>query len=468
MGISAKERYENYIENISELAPLKQTYDKAMKLYLDNQGYAMHMDSKVYLMTIAPALLAFVNWVIEEALKREMTRIYFLSRDGYQMYVLAERVIRERGLSLQCCYLKASRFSMRVPGYHLDMEAAIDSICVGGIDVNLRKILRRGGLTEKECDLVVDELGLRDSQYDILNYHQVIELKDKVRKSKLLREYMKKRSMLAYENAIGYLEQEGLCQDDNYAIVDSGWIGTLQLSIEKLVQRVNPDIKIHGFYFGMYEIPKEGNSDYFHAYYFSGTKGIGRKSKFSNSLFETIVSCTDGTVNGYIRNAAGYHPVENKEDNPNKEQMQRNIDALRCFAASISSDMYGTPSITKLETIAEKNLSLFMSNPCQLEVECYGFNYFSDDVIDGNYKEVAGNLSLKQIQNQHLLRKLLIILGIKKETIHESAWIEGSLARYCLTEEELPEFKKKKEFFQIRLYKKLIFLRKQLQTRGNS
>ena len=36
------------------------------------------------------------------------------------------------------------------------------------------------------------------------------------------------KSDAAYETTIGYLRQEGLLDNVRYAIVDSGWVGTIQ------------------------------------------------------------------------------------------------------------------------------------------------------------------------------------------------------------------------------------------------
>lgn len=68
--------------------------------------------------------------------------------------------IKQKHLNIECKYLHVSRFSMRLPGYHFNMEKSIDSICVGGIDVTPLKILRRAALTDEECQNILNELEL--------------------------------------------------------------------------------------------------------------------------------------------------------------------------------------------------------------------------------------------------------------------------------------------------------------------
>lgn len=459
-------RFDKYISNIEKLPALKKAMVKAAANYESADQAGIEMDSVLYLVAIAPALVAYVNWVLMDAEKNQKNRLYFLSRDGYQMYLIAKRIVELKEMDIECRYLHVSRYSMRIPGYHLDLNAAIDSICVGGIDVTAKKILKRGALTESECEAVLTELGLQESQNNILNYSQVMQLKEKLVSSDLLKQYVEAHSKERYEAAIGYLKQEGLCRDDKYAIVDSGWIGTLQCSIEKLVQSVSPELHVQGYYYGMYEVPKGTSFEQFKSYYFSGTRGSRRKSKFSNSLFETIVSSTEGMTVGYEWSEGEYRHIENDEKNPNAMQMQRNISMLEAFLKNLQNAYLKEILSKKLERIAEKNIKLFMASPTPLEVKAYGYNRFSDDVIDGNFKEVAANLSWEQIKNQRLLRKLLIIKGIRKQTIYESAWIEGSVMRATIAEEQMPEIKALREYQHIRLYKRIIFIKKQIQTRG--
>ncbi len=63
----------------------------------------------------------------------------------------------------------------------------------------------------------------------------------------------------AYANALGYLKQEGLLDSVRYAVVDSGWVGTIQKSIRTLLAQERPEIHIQGYYFGLYELPEERN-----------------------------------------------------------------------------------------------------------------------------------------------------------------------------------------------------------------
>ena len=380
------------------------------------------------------------------------------------MYLIANEIVKQKHLNIECKYLHVSRFSMRLPGYHFNMEKSIDSICVGGIDVTPLKILRRAALTDEECQNILNELELNKEKDTILNYQQVIQLREKIRQSKLIRMYIQRHSVDAYENTVGYLKQEGLCDNSEYLLVDSGWIGTLQCSIEALVKSVNPDIEVQGCYFGMYEYPTGSSHEKFHSYYFSPESGLVRKSCFSNSLFETIVSSLEGMTKSYDKLENGYAPVMNDAHNPNADQMKKNIEALQMLLAQISFEK--EKNTIDIGTI-EKLFYLFMSEPSIVEVKAYGDNLFSDDVIDGNYKKTAAELTWEQIRNQRFLRRMMIVSGVRKATLYESAWLEGSIVKAEFRENKSEDTGRKAqlESLHVRIYKYFVFLRKQLKRK---
>lgn len=440
-------RYDDYLNILSQNPTFFDAYNKTVleSTCLD--------DTKLYLLVFAPAIIGYVDWVLSDAIKKGKSRLYFLSRDGYQMYIVAKKLTAEKNLPIDCKYLNVSRHSMRMPSFYIKPESALDLICTGGIDVTPMKVLLRASLKYEECVEVLKEIGLESQKDVIFNNRQLQELKSKLSKSETLRSNIIKNAKSTYENALGYLRQEGLLDDNDFAIVDSGWVGTLQRSIEELLQSVNESASVDGYYFGMYEYPSNVARAKFSTYYFSAKSGIKKKIRFANSLFEAIISSSEGMTLGYEKQNNQILPVKNRNNNPNSESIERNINALELFLDNLDCH----------KLLSDINLTydlfnLFMASPTQFEVGCYGNNLFSDDVLDNSYKCVADNLSLKQIQDQHFIRKLLIILGLKKATIFESAWLEGSAARVLIGDKLQNEFK------HIRQYKLFVHLRKEIKN----
>lgn len=435
-------------------------------------------EKEIYERVLAPTLYEYVLWVLQEALQSGTKRLYFLARDGYQMYLAARHLCKQYDLDIECRYIRVSRYAVRVPEYHLLGERCLERICVGGIDVTFEKIMQRAALTDKEAEEIAALAGYTGNYRKVINYHEVMQLKDRLKKIPLLFHYIDRHSKEAYGTAIGYLTQEGLLEPVPYALVDSGWIGTIQQSIEHLLRQKQPDRKLEGYYFGLYEIPEGEERENYHSFYFTPWGEIKRKVHFSNSLFEAVFSAPEGMTLSYRaegeKDKTIYVPVTDSRENLNRERISRYICWLEEFLkhqgmqVKTGSDSSTSGKLTEQNwknlpepdrKLVEQLLSQFMGNPTQFEAEAYGSLLFSDDVREENHQSVSAEFSEQEIKNHHLLNRLLIMTGVRKKVLHESAWIEGSIAT-CGT---LNERGRVRNRWHAVFYKYMIYLRKWLK-----
>ena len=142
-------------------------------------------EKEIYERVLAPTLYEYVLWVLQETLQSGKKRLYFLARDGYQMYLAAQQLCKQYDLDIECRYLKVSRYAVRVPEYHLLGERCLERICVGGIDVTFEKIMQRAALTDKEAEEIAALAGYTENYRKVINYHEVMQLKDRLKKSAL-------------------------------------------------------------------------------------------------------------------------------------------------------------------------------------------------------------------------------------------------------------------------------------------
>lgn len=444
---------------------------KASVLWEVRERYiASHNDitiaEEIYLNIFAPLASVFVEWCINQAVSSGKKRLYFLARDSYPMYVMALRLCKIRNINVDIRILSVSRYALRLPEYHLLFEEAIDGIVIGGIDVTLRKIFRRAGLTDEEGDKVAASLGLHMEEEKILDYGNIMELKCKLRKSDIFLKYIYKHSCEAYPAAIGYMEQMGMLDNVPYGLVDSGWMGTLQKAITNLIRVKKPDFVTEGYYFGLYGLPEGVNIKNYHCFYFSPHSGLRRKVYFSNCLFETVFSQACGMTLGYEIKGEGevkdYIPKKSKKGNPNSRQLSRNLTVLMRY-----TDIYGRITLKMSEEekdrICKKNAAVcdlllknFMGKPDRLSVEIYGNSLFCDDMLDGSFLKVARDMTPYDIKNHRLMRKIAVMLGIKRKEFHDSAWIEGSIVRAGV--------KVRRNLWHVRVYKYILYIKQQLKN----
>lgn len=276
-----------------------QAVDACINNYNKNVAKHQKVREDVFVHVWLPVITEYVEWVLDEAIKYGKKRLYFLARDCYMMYLLAEKLVRARKLKIELRYLKISRFAIRNAEYFFLGKDALDTLCVGGIDITFEKIMKRASLTEEEALHIAKLAGREETYKTSLNYRQLRKLKEDLSRIEQLFIYIKEHSRSCYESTAAYLKQEGLLDEIPYAFVDSGWVGSLQLSLQNVIaHEVLRDVRLYGYYFGIYERPKGTDKEQYKAFYFS-EKNVWRKVRFSNCLFETVLSAPEGMTCGY-------------------------------------------------------------------------------------------------------------------------------------------------------------------------
>ena len=388
---------------------------------------------------IAPLLCSYVAWVLCEAKKAGKKRLYFLARDGYYLKKTADILCSEWAIDIECRYLYCSRYAWRGAVYHFDTEEALDYITLGGLEAGFAKMMQRAGLTEQEIEQAAKMLSYSEKSGQRLALYERNQLRKKLSECDWFMDLMKKRSEEKYESAIAYLKQEGLFDDVPYALVDSGWTGSLQKSLLKLLRAQDCNIVPEGYYFGMYSMPTKADAGIYHTFYFSPTKDIKKKVYFNNNLFECVYSAPHGMTIGYEEQAGQWVPVLEQKENPNKERLLEAEPLLLAYIeqfASVQSALIKNSEGNKGVLVDKKRLEdliyLLMATPTREEAQIYGSYVFCADVIGEEKQTLAGRLSWEELKNGFLFAKIKKRLGIEKgmsEGIgRESAWPEGSIA----------------------------------------
>ena len=434
---------------------------------------------------LAPAMNAYIIWVLKAALKKDISRLYFLARDGYFMYTTAKTLCERLHLPIDCRYLSCSRYSIRIPMFHFNMGEAFDYIVRGGIDVTLDKVLNRAGLSDQDKADVVNDIGTEFAE-DVIPYADLEKLRTRLEASEVFISAVKEHSEAAFPKARDYLEQEGLFDDVSYAFVDSGWTGSMQKVLGQLLDKCGQGRRLHGFYWGLYELPADVNADDYECFYFGPAFGTRRKVGFSNCLYESIFSAPHGMTLGYERRGKRTEPVyadirdENKEfndltgkylgwftealadfalsgyhlnkpvskDDDKNENSSENVndrgqdvndrvlterDGLRVLAglgfAKKNKSRIERLTHPEKEDVLRSLLDTFMGTPARHEAVVYGSLPFSDDVLDENEQQVAAEMTREELDTNHPFKKIMILTGISKQRIRESAWYEGSVVR---------------------------------------
>lgn len=407
----------------------------------------------VSMCVLAPCISSFVLWVLKDAVEKGIKRLYFLARDGYFMYRAACIFCEKKRIPVECRYLYCSRFSLRVPMYHLDMEEAMEYICRGGIDVTLEKIFDRSGITCSEREQVLDGLTLPFEMEEVIPYAKLGEVRKALEGSSCFQMYVYRHSVEAFPALEGYLKQEGFLDGVEDALVDSGWVGSMQKTLNRVLSHMGRSREAEGYYWGIYELPGGVKKEQYHCYYFSPGGQLREKVYFSNCLFEAVFSAPHGMTLGYEKKDSGYCPRFSPISRERIEFMEQTEKYLTVYVKEIADCILDLSQVDCEEDkkVIKKLLKLFMGNPTKEEAELYGALKFSDDVMDDAVRQVAEPLGEMELRANHAVNKILVMLGLKNAYIRESAWYEGSVARYGKN--------RRSHLFHYAVYKYLLYIR---------
>lgn len=486
-------------------------------------------ERNVYDYVLAPALHGFVCWVLREAVAAGTKRLYFLARDGYLMYQAADKICKKLQLPISCKYLSCSRYSIRVPMYHRNYTEALEYICRGGIDLTMDRILNRGALEEQEKQNVLEMLNeefQRNSQtmfrmQENIPYAKLEQIRQALEKNVYFRNCLESHSREALPGFEGYLEQEGLLNDIPSALVDSGWIGSMQKVLndaihfikekraayltdvrqtkplnevktasgaEKIISEKaastaeqtndketasniellnnteitdNRGTDLEGYYWGLYELPEDVDSKTYHSYYFSPGERIREKVYFSNSLFETIFSAPHGMTMGYCKMEDGYAPVYAEISEQQYHFMKKVEGHMLRYTEKMLPNIHSEADLlceNDRKTIF-RLLRIFMGEPTEAEVEQFGNHRFSDDVLDDGNRQIAEVMTEEELTSNHIWNKIKAMCGLEDKYIRESPWYEGSAVRNGQHV--------KRHLHRYAAYKYLLYLRKKRLWRKN-
>ena len=171
-----------------------------------------------------------------------------------------------------------------------------------------------------------------------------------------------------------------------------------------------------GFYFGLYEIPRQMDRKRYNGFY-----GIKQKVYFSNSLYEVMNAENIGMTESYDEHG---NPVlvDNEYDkNPEDDLLVLNVFNEQLFK---NDGSYKGLKVDRRELF--NILREFMASPCMEEIKSFGNIRFSANYGDKT-DLMAARMSEKELKNLWLFARIKRNLMRSREPVRESAWQQASI-----------------------------------------
>ena len=307
---------------------------------------------------LGPLIGAFVQRIAEESRRLGITKVFFLSREGYTFKKVWERcapILFPDGQLPDIEYLYVSRMALAgascadegltrtsvsiafLPPGNRDFR---DIARIFQFDLGLlQPHLQRHHLTPETC------LVPRHDGFEKTNRLRLMELID----DELFQQEIKRQCRPANSALIKYLEDLRFFDHEHVAIVDIGWLGTIQRFFYNAIKSREKHPRLHGFLFGAtrgVEFPEDLKNSIQGVIYDRNRFDLAASTiLYARDVFEEACRAPHPTLDGYELTEEGYKLRFRREDDETgraeKEQdayyqslQQGIVDAAERFGAA--------------------------------------------------------------------------------------------------------------------------------------
>lgn len=248
---------------------------------------------------VAPAYLPYLLFILGEARRRSIKRIYFLSRDSYVL-LRGAQAIQEAFPEIELRYLFVSRRSLLLPYMsgqgreaYLDVSDCHTIVRRDSIDTRLSHL----GTNRKEMS---ERWGIKFDYDKANNLGQQEDFLNKIFDSEFT-PTLQQRAATQEKLLMDYFRQEGLFDGVKMAAVDLGWFGTARLMMNNFLHRHGVEEDLETFYYGVRNDVIQTAYGRYATFYSNGVPLTKH-----TSLFEHYYSAAPyPTTIGYIAKADG-------------------------------------------------------------------------------------------------------------------------------------------------------------------
>jgi FMN phosphatase YigB (HAD superfamily) len=339
----------------------------------------------------APALIAFVIWTLRQAESHGLRRLYFLARDGQILLKIARHLQKRGWHNIECRYLAASRQAWH-PAAIIDFNPEdLEKVRAAGIKMTFRNVLNLTALQPEQCADRLASLGFSPAEWDTpMTYPRRYDWQNILARgdfNDLIRAAAAKKRVLLLE----YLRQEKFFEQPECGIVDIGWYGRLQTSLEKILSQFpsHERPRVRGLYFGL-KLESSPDNRIGFANQFGAAGAI---TPVQMALLERFTAADHGSVIDFERQAGGaVEPVLSQPRNTHAldwglETMQASIESVAVKTAALD-ELAAIDPATLLQNSLQA-LETLITHPSAEEAARWGNFPMSGQQLESTYEILA-------------------------------------------------------------------------------
>lgn len=356
--------------------PALNGYEKAMASYVEEYGVHSvvklfrnfrlegHNDKEIFAYEYASLyFVPYVYWAITDAINRGYQTLYFISRDGHYLKLIADAIIESEKLPIRTKYIYGSRKAWRVPSFLDKVDDEFFELYGNFSGVrNFKNLLKALLIDEKTFDQFFPELvylKTRKRYSDKL----IADVSKKLRRSDAYHQYLLEIASKQRELVVDYLKQE-INFHEAFAFVEYWGRGYTQDCLTRLLQAAVGNEVDNPMYYVRSIYPSIGRSIRYN--YTCNTHSV----VFAESIFANLPY---RTIEKYEKRGGKIQPVFSPCDNDKEMHL-----ALETYLVRFANDFCDL----KLEDVWSTGHYLYD----------FGMAYFTPSTTDRILIDVFGSL----------------------------------------------------------------------------
>jgi len=357
-------------EELQHKDKLKNIEDEnAKKLYdILNEYKTSNLYTKIGFELFGPLLLGFCQWLQEKQKENNLNGMCFLSRDGQIIKKAYDKMYKN-----DYPYFLASRRTLTVPLLKnaKNMKEILKIVPYIKREEKVDDLLKKIGVESEKISTEIKSIFGENISRTIL------VSKDGDRIFDIVKDEMYKNASLELTAAKEYIKYN--LPKGKIGLVDIGWYGTMQKSMDKICSEISDEHKFYGLYVGL--LQKESNkqlnnaSGYIYDYLNKDNVFDSNLVFGFNGLIELMFTANHGSAKKYIINN-GKSECILEEDKGEYSQFVKEVQegALEFIDYVIKNNI----TLKISNKIAFTALEDLLSNPTIYECEILGDLYFYD------------------------------------------------------------------------------------------
>lgn len=227
---------------------LRDVYEVIKETTALSNGDAYDLGASV----VAPMVYQYVLWVVNEATKRKIDKLYFVLRDGYILKQVADIIIEQKKLGIRTDYIFGSRVAWRFPGITIEKLRNLSlwekSNWIFRDPAVAYVPLERLGFSK----IQVDELfGSEFGKKELYSFAEFKDLISECLKNDLFYKQLEINISEARQSVDLYIRQT-ISFDESFALVDTNSTGKTQADLNQMLLQIHPGFDGLRFFYHTY------------------------------------------------------------------------------------------------------------------------------------------------------------------------------------------------------------------------